>query len=89
MIAPKNIKAIFEDPKTTTRNPELLAKRANVSIKAATSFLQDQHGSQIRKQHRADKTSYVPTGGVRGLYLTDSKNVTRKRYYVYFSKKNI
>jgi len=71
MIAPKNIKAIFEDPKTTTRNPKILAERANVSIKAATSFLQDQHGSQIRKKHRADKSSYVPTGGNRGLYLAD------------------
>lgn len=84
MISPKNIKAIFEDPKTSTRNPKLLAERANVSIKAATSFLKDQHGSQIRKQHRADKSSYVPTGGIRGLYLAD---VMYLRDYAGFNKK--
>jgi hypothetical protein len=32
-----NIKAVFDDPRTTSRNPATLAKRAGVSIKAATA----------------------------------------------------
>ena len=79
-----NIKSIFEDPKTTTRNPKLLAERANVSVKIATSFLRDQSGAQIRKTHRIDKSSFVPTGGVRGTYLAD---VMYLRDYAGFNKK--
>ena len=79
-----NIKSVFEDPKTTTRNPKLLSERANVSIKIATSFLRDQSGAQIRKGHRIDKSSFVPTGGVRGTYLAD---VMYLRDYAGFNKK--
>ena len=67
-----NIKQVFDSPKYTTRNPALLAKRANTSLKAAESFLRDQAPAQMRKEHRnPDKTNYVPTGGDIGTYLAD------------------
>ena len=71
------IKQVFDDPRTTTRNASLLAKRAGVTVKSASAFLRDQAASQIMK--RATKppdSAYVPTGGPRGEWLGDTIYLT-------------
>jgi hypothetical protein len=66
------IKSVFDNPATTSRNPELLAKRAGVTVKSARAFLRDQTASQITREARKPPDSaYVPTGGKRGLWLGD------------------
>jgi len=84
------IKQVFDDPRTTTRNPTLLAKRAGVTVKSAKAFLRDQAASQIMK--RATKppdSAYVPTGGPRGewlgdtIYLTAYAGVNKKRTAIF------
>ena len=67
-----SIKHVFDDPRTTSRNPSTLAKRAGVSPRAATAFLRDQSAAQITKRaHRPPEDAYAPTGGPRGEYLAD------------------
>ena len=80
------IKAVFDNPATTTRNPELLAKRAGVTVQSARAFLRDQTASQITKRAvKPPDSAYVPTGGGRGLwlgdviYLRDYAGVNKKR----------
>ena len=80
------IKAIFDDPKTSTRNAALLAKRAGVTPKAAADFLRDQAASQITKRAtKPDESAYAPTGGPRGewlgdvIYLRDYEGVNKQR----------
>ena len=84
------IKQAFDDPRTTTRNASLLAKRAGVTVKSAKAFLRDQAASQIMK--RATKppdSAYVPTGGPRGewlgdtIYLTAYAGVNEKRTAIF------
>ena len=41
------MKSIFDNPKTTTLNPSILSKRANVSIETAKKFLQKQEAYQL------------------------------------------
>ena len=67
-----NIKAIFDDPRTTSRDPATLAKRAGTSSKAAAGFLRDQAAAQItRRATRPPDDAFAPTGGPRGEYLAD------------------
>ena len=67
-----NIKAVFDDPRTTSRAPATLAKRAGTSAKAAAGFLRDQAAAQItRRATRPPDDAFAPTGGPRGEYLAD------------------
>jgi hypothetical protein len=67
-----SIKAVFDNPRTSSRNPETLAKRAGVSAKTAASFLRDQAAAQITKRsHKPPEEDFSPTGGSRGEYLAD------------------
>ena len=84
------IKSVFDDPATTTRNPELLAKRAGVTVKSAKAFLRDQAASQItRRAVKPPSSAYVPTGGPRGewlgdvIYLTAYAGVNKKRTAIF------
>ena len=66
------LKSVYDDPKTNTRNASLLAKRANVTLKAAQAFLRDQQSSQVSKRAiKPPDSSYAPTGGPYGEYLGD------------------
>ena len=52
-----NIKEVFDNPRTTSRNAATLAARAGVSRKAAAAFLRDQAASQIRqKSHQTTRS---------------------------------
>ena len=84
------IKQVFDNPATTTRNPELLAKRAGVPLKSAQAFLRDQAASQITKRAvKPPDSAYVPTGGKRGewlgdvIYLQDYKGVNKQRTAIF------
>ena len=67
-----NIKAVFDDPRTTSRAPATLAARAGTSAKAAAGFLRDQAAAQItRRATRPPDDAFAPTGGPRGEYLAD------------------
>jgi Fe2+ transport system protein FeoA len=67
------IKQVFDDPRTTTRNASLLAKRAGVAVKSAQAFLRDQAASQITKRAtKPPESAFVPTGGPRGEWLGDT-----------------
>jgi hypothetical protein len=84
------IKQVFDNPATTTRNPELLAKRAGVTVKSAQAFLRDQAASQITKRAvKPPDSAYVPTGGKRGewlgdvIYLQDYKGVNKHRTAIF------
>lgn len=84
------IKSIFDDPRTTTRNPALLAKRAGVQVKSAKAFLRDQAASQITKRAvKPPDSAYVPTGGPRGewlgdtIYLASYAGVNKKRAAIF------
>ena len=69
---PSNIKATFDDPRTTSRAPATLAARAGTTTKAAAGFLRDQAAAQItRRATRPPDEAYAPTGGPRGEYLAD------------------
>ena len=62
-----NIKEVFDNPRTTSRNAATLAARAGVSRKAAAAFLRDQAASQIRKRTtKPPEADYAPTGGGLG-----------------------
>ena len=69
---PSNIKATFDDPRTTSRAPATLAARAGTTTKAAAGFLRDQAAAQItRRATRPPNDAFAPTGGPRGEYLAD------------------
>lgn len=81
-----HLKTVFDDPRTTSRNPALLAKRAGVDPKAAAAFLRDQAAAQITKRAvRPHESAYAPTGGPRGewlgdvIYLRDYEGVNKRR----------
>ena len=81
-----SIKAVFDNPRTSTRSPALLAKRAGVTPKAAADFLRDQASAQIRRRAvKPPESSFAPTGGRRGewladiIYLRDYAGVNRRR----------
>ena len=84
------IKQVFDNPRTTTRNPALLAKRAGVQVKSAIAFLRDQAASQITKRAvKPPDSAYVPTGGPRGewlgdtIYLTSYVGVNKQRTAIF------
>ena len=63
------LKSVYEDPRTSTRDPALLAKRAGVTVESAKSFLRDQTSSQVAQQWRKPAASsgvYAPTGAPPG-----------------------
>ena len=67
-----SIKATYDDPRTSSRNPATLAKRAGVTPAAAAAFLKDQVSRQISKRaHKPSDEDFAPTGGPRGEYLAD------------------
>ena len=67
-----SIKQVFDDPRTSSRNPATLAARAGVTRKEAAAFLRDQAASQIRKKAvKPAEADYSPTGGARGEWLAD------------------
>ena len=66
------LRAVFEDPRTTTRDPSLLAERARVTLKSARAFLRTSAANQISQVPRKlAEASYAPTGGHEGEYLAD------------------
>ena len=76
----KSIRATYYDPRTSSRNPATLAKRAGVTTAAAAKFLRDQASSQITKRaHKPPEDSFAPTGGPRGEYLADVINLREYR----------
>ena len=68
----RDIRDIFSDPRTSSRDPATLAKRAGVTLAAATAFLKDQASIQVtRRAHKPADEDFAPTGGPRGEYLAD------------------
>jgi len=68
------LKSVYEDPRTSTRDPALLAKRAGVTVGSAKSFLRDQTSSQVAQQWRKPAASsgvYAPTGAPPGHWQAD------------------
>ena len=66
------LRAVFEDPRTTTRDPSLLADRARVTLKSARAFLRTSAASQISQvPKKPPEVAYAPTGGHEGEYLAD------------------
>jgi hypothetical protein len=83
-----DLKAVYDDPARTSRNPRLLAARAGGSVQSAEAFLRDQASSQLAKQWRkpsASSGAYTPTGAPAGhwqsdvTYLEDYKGVNDRR----------
>jgi transposase InsO family protein len=67
------LRDIYDDAKTTTRNPSLLAKRAGVTVKSAQAFLRNQTANQVSQRAvKPPESSYAPTGGPYGEYLGDT-----------------
>ena len=55
---------IFNDPRKTSRDPAVLAKRAGTTVKSAKAFLRDQGVAQLRQRAvKPTSDSYAPTGG--------------------------
>ena len=66
------LKEIYDDPKTTSRNPTTLAKRAGCTVAGAKRFLNSLSGVQLGKRAvRPPANEFSPTGDVRGVYLAD------------------
>ena len=66
------LQEIYEDPKTTTRNATILAKRAGCTVAGAKRFLNAQSAVQLGKRAvRPPANELVPTGARRGVYLAD------------------
>jgi hypothetical protein len=82
------IKSVYQDPKTSTRDPKLLAERAKVTIKSAKAFLRDQSSVQVSKRWRKPAPApgvYSPTGAPSGhyqadvMFLDDYRGVNKQR----------
>ena len=83
------LREIYENAKTTTRNPTLLAKRAYTTVKSARSFLSNEGSSQTtEKWRRTAGTVYAPTGAPQDHWqadvvsLQDYKGVNKKRTHL-------
>ena len=83
-----SLKAVYEDPARTSRDPRVLASRAGGSVKSAEAFLRDQESSHFAKQWRkpsASSGAYTPTGAPAGhwqadvTFLEDYKGVNDRR----------
>jgi hypothetical protein len=69
-----SLKSVYENPRTSTRDATLLAKRAGVTVKSAKAFLRDQASSQVAQQWRKPSGSsgaYAPTGAPPGHWQAD------------------
>jgi len=80
------LREIYNDPKTTTRNATLLAKRAGTTVKSAKAFLATQTSATVRTAWRRPSTQqFAPAGGPAGhwqadtLFLDDYRGVNDKR----------
>ena len=80
------LREVYDNPKTTTRNAALLAKRAGVTLKSAKAFLAAQSGAEVRVAwRRPSAEQFAPTGGPQGhwqgdtLYLDQYRNANDKR----------
>lgn len=84
------LRSVYEDPRTTTRDPALLAKRAGTTLKSAKAFLADEASAQTAEQwrrpsSRAAYTAYAPTGAPEGhwqadvIFFDDYRGVNDKR----------
>ena len=84
------LRSVYEDPRTTTRDPVLLAKRAGTTVKSAKAFLADEASAQTAEQWRrpsshAAYTAYAPTGAPEGhwqadvIFFDDYRGVNDKR----------
>ena len=78
--------SVYANPATTTRNAATLAKRAGVTIAAASAFLRDQAAAQVRKRvAKPSADSFAPTGDFYGtwaadvMFMTDYAGVNAKR----------
>ena len=66
------LREVYDNPKTTTRDPARLAKLAGTTVKSARAFLTKQGGVQVTTERRKpDDSEFAPTGGPRGEYLCD------------------
>jgi transposase InsO family protein len=67
------IKSVYDDSRTTTRDPKLLAERAGVTLKSAKAFLRDQQAAQTtsRWQRPAVGPAYAPTGAPAANWQAD------------------
>jgi hypothetical protein len=66
------LRDIYDNPKTTTRNPSLLAKRAGTTVKSAKAFLASQSSSVVRTAwHRPSLAQFAPAGGPAGHWQAD------------------
>jgi hypothetical protein len=80
------IRSVYDNPLTTTRDAELLAKRAKVTVKSARAFLRDQAAQQVtRRSVKPRDELFAPTGGPYGqwlgdvIFLSDFSGVNDKR----------
>ena len=87
-IKQEKISSIYNNPKTSSRNATILAKRAEVTPKEAKLFLSTQASAIINKQFiqpPSDSSIYCPTGAPPGhwqadvIYFDDLKSVNDKR----------
>lgn len=80
------LRRVYEDPRTTTRNPELLAKRAGTTVKSSKAFLSREVSSVVRTAWRRPSVGqFAPAGGAAGhwqgdlIYVDDYRGVNDKR----------
>jgi hypothetical protein len=80
------LREVYENAKTSTRNPVLLAKRAGTSVKSAKAFLATQASAAVRTAWRKPTPEqFAPAGGPAGhwqadtLFLDDYRGVNSKR----------
>ena len=66
------LRDIYDNPKTTTRNPSLLAKRAGTTVKSAKAFLATQSSSVVRTSwHLPSLSQFAPANGPAGHWQAD------------------
>ena len=71
------LQEVYDNPKTSTRNPTTLAKRAGTTIAGAKRFLNSLSSTQLGKRVvKQPAEAFAPTGGPRGTYLADTIHLT-------------
>lgn len=67
------LKSVYDDARTSTRDPKLLAQRANVTVKSAKAFLRDQQSAQTVAQFTkpSNGPDYAPTGAPAANWQAD------------------
>ncbi|MFO0202631.1 MAG: hypothetical protein ACK528_05825, partial [Alphaproteobacteria bacterium] len=67
------LQEVYDNPKTTSRNPTTLAKRAGTTVAGAKRFLNSLSSTQLGKRVvKQPAEAFAPTGGPRGTYLADT-----------------